>query len=180
MDDCKLIKMCQQGEKTAFQELISKYHPIVYKFLVKLTQDKDLAEDLTQETFLKFIRNIEKYDIYGKAKFSTYIITVAKNCYVDEIRKWGRMRVDFNLDDYASKLPDEGHMEENVVNRLYAAEIKDRLEDLTQEQKLAIRLKYIEGLTLKEISEILNVETTTVKSRIHNGIVRLRKFLRGD
>lgn len=176
MDDNNLIKKCQQGEKEAFQLLISKYHPLVYKFLLKLTQNKELAEDLTQETFLKLIRNIEKYDIYGKAKFSTYIITVAKNCYIDEIRKSRRISLDYNLEDYANKLPDESKMEEAVVNRMYASEVEGRLEDLTEEQKLAIRLKYIEGLTLKEIGEILNVETTTVKSRIHNGIIRLRKF----
>lgn len=87
MKDNRLIKKCQEGEKEAFQELISKYHTYVYKFLIRITGDEYLAEDLTQETFIKLIRNIEKFDIYGKASLSTYIITISRNCYIDYLRK---------------------------------------------------------------------------------------------
>ena len=87
MDDIKLIKRCQNGDKEAFQELVKMYHPYVYRFLIRTTGDEQLSQDLTQDTFIKIIRSIEKFDIYGKAKFSTYIITVSKNCYIDYLRK---------------------------------------------------------------------------------------------
>ena len=88
MENEKLICKCQQEDKQAFQSLISKYHPFVYKFLIRLTEDKTLAEDLTQDTFVKIIRGIDRFDIHGKAKFSTYIIVIAKNCYIDNLRKY--------------------------------------------------------------------------------------------
>lgn len=70
MEDNERIKKCQNGDKAAFQQLISNYHPFVFKFLMKIAENEQLAEDLTQEVFIKIIRNIEKLDIHGKAKFS--------------------------------------------------------------------------------------------------------------
>jgi RNA polymerase sigma-70 factor, ECF subfamily len=178
LNDENLIRRCQQGEKEAFQKLISKYHPIIYRFLMGITEDEHLAEDLTQDTFLKIIRNIEKFDIYGKAKFSTYLITVAKNCYIDHIRKTKGIRLDlYNVDDFEN-LNTEKNIEDIVLDRLNMIEINSSLERLTEEQRIVIKLKYIEGLTLKEIGDLLNVEPKTVKSRIHNGIVKLRQLLK--
>ena len=69
LDETKLIQNCQKGEKQAFNELIKFYYPYLSKFLLKLTSDQVLSEDLLQETFMKVIRNIEKFDIYGKCYF---------------------------------------------------------------------------------------------------------------
>lgn len=177
LEDNKLIKMCQNGDKDAFHNLINKYHSIVYKFLIKLTEDTNLAEDLTQETFLKVIRNIDKFDLYGKAKFSTYLMTIARNCFIDEIRRTKGYKFNYNIDDVLDVPAHEDGVEEKIVNRIYGREVAKTLESLTEEQKIVIKLKYIEGLTLKEISEILDVEPKTIKSRIHNGIVKLRNLL---
>lgn len=87
MDEKTVIKRCQNGDKAAFDELIRYFYPYVSKYLLKITANPDITEDLTQETFVKIIRTIETYNVSGRAKFATYIITVAKNCYIDYIRK---------------------------------------------------------------------------------------------
>ncbi|OCZ49828.1 RNA polymerase sigma factor [Dehalobacter sp. TeCB1] len=182
MEDRELIRRCQHGEKAAFQELISKYHPYVFKFLVKLTGNDQLAEDLTQDIFIKVIRSIDKFEIAGKARFSTYIITMSKNIYIDYLRKEKRsIPIDPLEYDFINDKSVPG-FEDSVVNKIYSTDIMDQIEKLTEEQKMAIKLKYIEGLTLKEIGEMLNVEPKTVKSRIHNGMVKLKELLktRGD
>jgi len=92
VEENNLIKKCQRGDKEAFQLLISQYHPFIYKFLVKITNNDQIAEDLTQETFLKVIRTIEKFDTTGQAKFSTYVISIAKNAYIDYLRKEKRFK----------------------------------------------------------------------------------------
>lgn len=69
------------------KELIRAFYPYVTKYLLKLTQDEHLTEDLTQDAFLKLIRTIERYDINGKAAFATYIITIAKNTFIDYTKK---------------------------------------------------------------------------------------------
>lgn len=87
MDELSLIVSVQKGEKEAFQSLITFYHPYVSKFLLKMCSDVTLSEDLTQDTFLKLVRGIDKFDIYGKASFSTWVMTIAKNCYIDHLRR---------------------------------------------------------------------------------------------
>lgn len=92
MNEKALIKRCQRGERQAFDELIRLYYDYVSGFLLKNTADETLSEDLTQETFLKMIRSIEKFDPGGSAAFGTWLITIAKNCYIDHLRK-NRMAV---------------------------------------------------------------------------------------
>ena len=67
--------------------LLIMHYTYVSKFLLKITANEIVCQDLTQETFLKLIRNIDKFDVYGKASFATYLMTIAKNCYVDYLRK---------------------------------------------------------------------------------------------
>jgi RNA polymerase sigma-70 factor (ECF subfamily) len=177
MEDIKIIKRCKAGEKSAFEELIIKYHPYVYKFLIKLSGDEDLAEDLTQETFIKVIRNIDKFDVYGKAKFSTYIITLCKNCYIDYYRKQKKSMNNVEIDDNLN-LQSE-NIEDTVLDRLDAETAAAYLKKLPEEQEIVIKMKYFEGLTLKEIGEKLELEPKTIKSRIHNGIVKLRRLFEG-
>lgn len=177
MEDIKLIKKCQAGDREAFNELISKYHPYIYKFLIKVSKDENLAQDLTQETFIKIIRNIEKFDVHGNARFSTYIVAIARNVYIDYIRKEKKLLPDNCLNENFITGDSWESTEEIVIDKMYNEEIISNLEKLTEEQKLAIRMKYIEGLTLKEIGNALGVEPKTIKSRIHNGIIKLRKIL---
>lgn len=81
MNEKDLVKKSQNGDRKAFEDLIRMFYPYVSGFLLKNTNNSDLAEDLTQETFLKMVQNIEKYDLKSKAGFGTWLITIAKNCY---------------------------------------------------------------------------------------------------
>lgn len=179
MEDTRIIKRCQMGHKEAFQELISKYYPFVYKFLVRISENENLAEDLTQDTFIKIIRNIENFDVNGSAKFSTYIIAISKNLYIDHLRQEKRILPSVPIDQYLN-IGDAGiDIEDTVIYKMYNQDILDNMEKLTEVQKIVIKMKYIEGLTLKEIGDTLNLEPKTIKSRIHNGVVKLRKMLGG-
>ena len=79
----KLILSCQNGEKEAFNELIRLYYPYVSKFLVKLTSNEVLSQDLIQETFVKLIRRIDNYNVKSETSFLFYLMTIARNCYID-------------------------------------------------------------------------------------------------
>lgn len=174
MNDIKLILACQNGEKQAFNELISLYYPYVSKFLLKLTANETLSEDLTQDTFLKLIRSIDRFDVYGNAAFGTYLMTIAKNCYIDYLRK--NKNIMLNIDD--QEIAVGWNVESHVLKGIEASEIMKALDDLPWEQSQAIKLKYLEQLTLEEIAEKFNIQSKTIKSRIHGGMVRLRKRLK--
>ncbi len=173
MNDKALIKKCQRGDRQAFDELIRLYYDYVFGFLLKNTADEILSEDLTQETFLKMIRSIEKYDPGGSASFGTWLITIAKNCYIDHLR---RNRI--HLEDIDSlPLEDERNVADEVERKLQYEQILKAMETLPPEQALAIKLKYVEDMTLAQIAEQFGVQQKTIKSRIHDGTVKLRRKL---
>ena len=175
MQEKALIRRCQRGDRQAFEELIRLYYDYVSGFLRKASADALLAEDLTQETFLKMIRSIERFDPGGSAGFGTWLITIAKNCYIDHLR---RNRVSLVP---AEELPlaEEGDVAAEVERKLQYEELLTAIESLPPEQGLAIRLKYVEDMTLQEIAERFGVPSKTVKSRIHDGTVKLRRRLLG-
>ena len=171
MHDKALFKRCQRGDRQAFDELIRLYYDCVSGFLLKNTADETLFEDLTQETFLKMIRSIEKYDPGGSASFGTWLITIAKNCYIDHLR---RNRI--HLEDMDSlPLEDERNVADEVEQKLQYEQIVEAMKTLPPEQALAIQLKYVEDMTLVQIAEQFGVQQKTIKSRIHDGTVKLRK-----
>lgn len=173
MNEKLIIKRCQNGDKLAFDELIRFFYPYVSKYLMKLTCDRELMQDLTQETFLKMIRNIDSYNIEGKAGFGTYIITIAKNCYIDYCRKNKKHCLDLSEIELCSDLD----LERKVCDRLEYESVIAYINDLPPNQRTAIKLKYIDELTLNEISQITGVPAKTIKSRIHEGTKKLRKKL---
>lgn len=173
MNEKALIQRCRRGDRQAFDELIRLYYDYVSGFLLKTTANAELAEDLTQETFLKMIRNIEKFDPGGRAAFGTWLITIAKNSYIDHLRR-NRIR----LEDVDSlPLADERNVADEVERKLQYERLLEAMATLPPEQALAIRLKYVEDMTLAQIAERFGVQPKTVKSRIHDGTVKLRKML---
>lgn len=173
MNEKALIKRCQRGDRQAFDELIRLYYDYVSGFLIKNTADEQLTEDLTQETFLKMINGIEKFDPGGSASFGTWLITIAKNCYIDHLR---RKRIyPENIDEL--QIEDDKNVADEVERKLEYERVMLALEALPPEQAIAIRLKYVEDMTLTQIAERFGVQQKTVKSRIHDGTVKLRKRL---
>ena len=168
MNEKEIIKRCQDGDKSAFDELIRTFYPYVGKYLLKLTGDKTLTEDLTQDVFLKVIRTIDRYKTSGRASFATYIITIAKNTFIDYTRR--NKIILSELAEAESQI--DNNVENKVIANLEYAEVIN--------QATAIRLKYIDEYTLKEIESITGVPAKTVKSRIHEGTKKLRGFLKSD
>lgn len=173
MDEKRLIKKCQNGNEEAFNELISAYYPFVYKFLLKITSNETLAQDLTQETFLKLIKTIEFFDLSKSEKFSTYIIAIAKNNYLDYLKKTKRefYDIDFNT------IIDSNFIDEEVIKKEEINSLLEEIENLTEEQKIAIKLKYLENYTIDEISEKLKEKPQTIKSRLFEARKKLKNNL---
>ena len=176
VNETQLIRRCQRGDRQAFETLIRQYYDYVSGFLLKATQYALLAQDLTQETFLKMIRSIETFDCNGAAGMGTWLVTIAKNCYVDYLRKNRIVRED--VDDLP--LSDGKDVSDLVARRLQYQKALAAIDSLPPEQGLAIRLKYVESLTLQEIAQRFGVPQKTIKSRIHEGTVKLRKLLKKE
>jgi RNA polymerase sigma-70 factor (ECF subfamily) len=171
-DDREWVILAQKGDVTALSMLFQQNYEFLKKYLIKATLNVQIAEDLTQETFL---RSIEKLHLYkAKSKFSSWLITIANRIYIDELRKTARER----------RWQEQEHIQATRQLQWQLAQnggewhdVLDALHELAYEARAAIILKHYYGYSQEEIADMLDVPIGTVKSRIHNGLSTLRKEL---
>lgn len=173
MDEKALIGLCKQGNREALERIISDNYPVVKGYLIKLTLNEHLAEDLTQDCFIKVLDNINKYNPGGK--FSTWLITIANNLYYDYLRKNRKVVLGLELDENIVV------NEENPEDKMELKEILKVISLLPYEKRAAFILKHYYGYKNEEISKILKCPIGTVKSRIFGAIELIQKNLeRGE
>ncbi|MFD2170081.1 RNA polymerase sigma factor SigW [Tumebacillus lipolyticus] len=179
----RIVKRAQKGDRLAFAELVELYKDKLFNLGYRMLGNPQEAEDIAQEAFLRAYANLNKYN--ADHKFSTWIYRIATNLCIDRIRK---KKADFSLDaevdgieggDMYSRLSAQGDTPEQEVVRLETRrEVQDAIDGLPDNYRAAVILKYLHDLSLIEISEILEVPVSTVKTRIHRGREALRAGLR--
>lgn len=178
----RLIKKIKKGDHQAFAEMVDKYKNKVYVICFRMVGNKQEAEDLSQETFLRAYRYIGQYDM--ERKFSTWLFRIATNLSIDALR---RRKPGVSLDAellgteglaLEAILPDnQASPDEKMVQNELETAVQKEIQRLPEKYRTAIVLKYLEDLSLKEISEIMDIPVATVKTRIHRGREQLRKYL---
>lgn len=178
--DEDLIVAFQQGDVTAFDEIVRRYRDPLYNFVVRLLGDSFFSEDVVQETFLRVYRNRHRY--HQVAKFSTWIYTIASNLAKTELRR-RKVRNFFSIsskgeDEKDYDLVDVNTDIEREVDGIMKTEaILKEINKLPFHFKEAVLLRDVQDLSYEEISQILNVPLGTVKSRVNRGRSRLQRRL---
>ena len=177
------IKQLKKGDQDAFADIVDFYKDKIYQLCYRMVGNAHEAEDIAQEAFIRAYINIHSYDL--QRKFSTWLYRIATNLCIDRIRK---KKPDYYLDaevagteglNMYSQVAADGLLpEEEVENIELQGEIQQQILKLPDKYRSVIVLKYIDELSLKEISEILGLPVNTVKTRIHRGREALRKQLR--
>ncbi len=179
----RLVKRAKRGDREAFVELIEIYKDKIFQLAFRMVGNRHEAEDIAQETFLRVYANLQSYD--ESYKFSTWIYRIATNLCIDRGRK---KKPDFSLDeetegteglDWYSRLPAKDKTpEEKLMTQEVQETVQEALSKLAPKYRAVMVLRYIEDLTLQEISDALQLPITTIKTRIHRGREALRAKLR--
>lgn len=172
MTDKELIKRIKQGEKDLFEELIRRYYDDVYRFCYYKTSDCDASYDLTQETFLKLIKYFNSYQ--DKGKFKSYLFSIAVNICNNYYKKSADKSTDLDLVNESFYCHDHN---EQITNRIITEEL---LWQLPEYQRETIVLKYFQGFKIREIAKITNEKIPTVKSRLKQGLEKMKDMVRSD
>ncbi len=168
MDEKDLIHKAQKGDSLALSTLLQQNYSFLMKYLMKVTLHPQMAEDLTQETMLKCIEKINLYN--GQSKFSSWLITIASNLYIDQQRKKKRENHWKEQEQAIRKMKWEaGKMNEDW------SFVIDALAQISEEIRMPIVLKHYYGYSYEEIGQMMGIAAGTVKSRVSNGLKNLRK-----
>ncbi|AGK96348.1 RNA polymerase sigma factor SigY [Clostridium pasteurianum] len=163
MDELVLIEKAKQGNKSALNLLLTENYNLVKGYIIKMTGDPTLSQDILQETMLKAVLNIKKFS--PKAKFSTWLITIATNLYRDNLRKDKHLAI---LDE--NMISDSGNPEDAAISKLEYVEILQVIKCLPYEKRAVFILKHFYNYSYEEISKILNCPVGTVRSRLHYSV----------
>ncbi len=166
------INQAKLGDQQAFTELFHMHYTFLYRYIIKLTLDSYIADEIMQETMLKCYLRIGTFD--GSSKFSSWMITIATRTYIDYLRKKKRERWLFKKAEVEAKSTIAWDVK--MVDSQYE-EVIEGMKNLDPLYRIPILLKHYYGFTYDEIGNMLKVKSGTVKSRVHKGIKVLRKEL---
>ncbi|WP_340199198.1 RNA polymerase sigma factor [Ascidiimonas sp. W6] len=172
------IEQTLKGNKHAFAFLLRKYKDLVFSIALKLLRDREEAEDIAQEIFIKAYRSLHKYK--GDSKFSTWLYRIAYNSCLDKIKLSKRFSFIKKGEDNNLQIP---NLEIEVLEDLECEDrkrlIKAAIASLGKEDQTLIMLYYYEDLSLIEIAEITGLKENTIKVRLHRSRGKLAHLLKG-
>jgi RNA polymerase sigma factor (sigma-70 family) len=183
LDDDELIRKISEGDLSAFEELVVRYKTLIYNTCYRILGDFHLAEDATQDVFLKIYRSGEHFR--GESRVSTWIYRISVNRSLNILRKNKRSRLIKSLgtlwrEKNGEEIPASSQKER--PDRIFEdkeskAILRDAIDSLPEKQKVAFILHKYENLTARDISDILGISINSVEVRIHRAKIALQKRL---
>ena len=173
----RLIKL--KSNAVAANDLINKYYKEIYAYIYKQTLNKELSMDLTQEIFINMLQSINNYD-EGKATFRTWLYKIATNKLIDyyRSRNYKYSTIVASIDDY--DLHDTEDFTVNIENKQEAEKIINVVNRFEASSQIILRLKIFAQYTFLEISDMLNITESTVKTRYYSIIRKVKKIIWED
>ena len=172
----EIIERCLNGDQTAWETIVRLYWRKVFNVAYKFVGRHDLAEDLTQEVFLKLYKSLDTFD--RRANFQTWLISVSRNLCIDHYRSVRKERETINRDVDASELSPVSHdtaADTRLEQRDRVALLRQALDKLAPTLRTAVMLRDIQELSYQEIADRLHLPEGTVKSRINRGRTELAR-----
>ena len=176
ISNAELVKKSQLGDKSAFEELVRRHQELVFSLAYKLTGNRELANDVAQEAFIRAWKAIQKFR--GDSTFSTWIYRITVNT-AWTLRKKAKKHYSLNIEETQEPvvIDEKKDPEFLAINSDLSAVLKKALDQIPVEQRIIVELKNIEGRSHKEIAEYLDISVTAAKVRLHRAHQKLRLIL---
>ena len=176
VSNSELVKKSQLGDKSAFEELVKRHQELVFSLSFKLTGNRELANDVAQEAFIRAWKAIGKFR--GDSTFGTWIYRITVNT-AWTLRKKAKKHYSLNIEDTQEPVVvDEKKDPEFVaINSDLSLVLRKALNQIPLEQRIIVELKNIEGRSHKEIADYLDISVTAAKVRLHRAHQKLRNIL---
>lgn len=186
LSDQEVVRHAARGREAAYRELIRRYQRPVFSLIYRMVRDRELAEDLAQETFIKVLNAIDRYR--PEYKFSSWIFKIANNAAIDQLRRRALNTLSLdgsphaeNAEAIESTTLQIGDTRESQLDEVTSKELGSQIEaaisQLRPEYRSCIVLRHIDGRPYEEIAAMLDLPLGTVKTYIHRARNELRILL---
>jgi len=181
ISDQELIGKYLAGNESALEKLIRRHKNRVYAYILMVVKDKELAEDLFQDTFIKVINTFRSRQYKEEGKFIQWVMRIAHNLIIDYFRKSKRIPIVENNDDYdifdKVRIPVES-VEEQLITEQIHRDVKKLIDYLPKEQKDVLVMRHYGDMSFKDIAEVTNVSINTALGRMRYALINLRKLVK--
>ncbi len=178
--DAFLVNAYMNGNESALGELITRHKQRIYSFIYSKVFDRDVSEDIFQDTFIKVIRTLKKGTYNEEGKFLPWVMRIAHNLVIDHFRKNNRMPKFENNNDFNifSVLSDNSlNIEKQIIKGQVENDVRRLIEELPDDQNEVLMMRIYRDMSFKEISEQTGVSINTALGRMRYALINLRKVI---
>ena len=178
--DALLVKNYVAGDETALATLINRHQSKIYGFIFSKISDRDLTDDIFQDTFIKVIKTLKSNSYNEEGKFLPWVMRIAHNLIIDHFRKNKKMPMFRETEEFSifSIMTDNSLTVENrMISDQVEKDLKKLIEELPQDQKEVLVMRIYQDLSFKEISELTGVSINTALGRMRYALMNLRKVI---
>ena len=178
--DEELVALYAEGNNEAFDNLLTRHHNKVYSYIYYIVKNKDLTEDIFQETFMKAIMTIRQGRYTDNGKFIAWISRIAHNLIIDHYRQERAENTvspeDETLDIFNRRELSEGTIEDTIVHRQIESDIRRLVKALPDNQREVLEMRYYKNMSFKEIADATQVSINTALGRMRYALLNIRKM----
>ena len=178
--DSKLVSNYIQGNEASLEILIKRHQQRLFSFIYSKVKNKDITEDIFQDTFIKVIRTLKKGNYNEEGKFLPWVVRISHNLIIDHFRKSNRMPAFRNTDEFDifSVLGDGVlNIEKKIIKEQIHADVRELINELPEEQKQVLVMRMYNDMSFNEISENTGVSINTALGRMRYALINLRKLI---
>ena len=179
--DRALLGQYLAGDQSAISQLIDRHSRRVRDYIRMMVKDRDLADDILQETLIKVVRVIDEGRYTDSGKFLSWVLRIAHNQVIDYFRQQKQQKQLSEADAGYSVLGTlrfaEPTVEDRMVSEQIAADLRNLVEELPAEQREVVKMRYYANLTFKEIAEATDVSVNTALGRMRYALINLRRMI---
>ena len=179
--DNVLITQYLSGSNEAFDTLLSRYKQRIYSFIYSKIKDKEIVDDIFQDTFIKVIKSLKKGTYNEEGRFLSWVMRIAHNLIVDHFRRKKRMPMydshDTAYDVFYKMSEPSKNVEDSLIDTQIKCDLNTLMLELPQNQLEVLRMRLYQDMSFKEIAERTNVSINTSLGRMRYGLINLRKLI---
>lgn len=180
IDDASLVNSYISGNEAALETLIKRHQSRIFGFIYSKVGDRDLADDIFQDTFIKVIRTLKSNAYNEEGKFLPWVMRIAHNLIVDHFRHNKKMPLYRETEEFSifSVMTDDSLTIENkLISDQVTKDLRQLVEELPADQKEVLMMRLYQDMSFKEISEATGVSINTALGRMRYAVINLRKVI---